>query len=174
MDNEEGKKVTCGYIADIVFDKGEPVVQEDKSGWIIGNAAAGYWSSVEYIKGKGWIMKDVTNGGKQGQYWLTLSTEVIQKKISEGYTKMTIVYANSLDGVDNPNEGNFINTGAKIAPTLKGGTYTTEYVKNELKKYGFTIEPGYYQSLREISNKIVEKFNLLPISDYSAIFKIKT
>lgn len=50
--------------------------------------------------------------------------------------------------------------------------YTTEYVKNELKKYGFTIEPGYYQSLREISNKIVEKFNLSAISDYSAIFKI--
>lgn len=56
--------------------------------------------------------------------------------------------------------------------------YTTEYVKNELKNYGFTIEPGYYQSLREISNKIVEKFNLShisdysPISDYSAIFKI--
>lgn len=50
--------------------------------------------------------------------------------------------------------------------------YTTEYVKNELKNYGFTIEPGYYQSLREISNKIVEKFNLSTISDYSAIFKI--
>ena len=153
------KAVTRGYIADIVFDKGEPVVQEDKSGWIIGNAAAGYWSSVEYIKGKGWIMKDITNGGAQGEYWLTLSTEVIQKKISEGYTKMTIVYANSLDGVDNPNEGNFINTGAKIAPTLKGGNYTLEYVKGNVNQYCTEVEKGgvkYYEHRIDLTDPTVD------------------
>ena len=153
------KAVTRGYIADIVFEKGEPVVQEDKSGWIIGNAAAGYWSSVEYIKGKGWIMKDITNGGAQGEYWLTLSTEVIQKKISEGYTKMTIVYANSLDGVDNPNEGNFINTGAKIAPTLKGGNYTLEYVKGNINQYCTEVEKDgvkYYEHRIDLTDATVD------------------
>lgn len=155
----DAKAVTRGYIADIVFDKGEPVVQEDKSGWIIGNAATGYWSSVEYIKGKGWIMKDITNGGAQGEYWLTLSTEVIQKKISEGYTKMTIVYANSLDGVDNPNEGNFINTGAKIAPTLKGGSYTLEYVKGNVNQYCTEVEKGgvkYYEHRIDLTDATVD------------------
>ncbi len=155
----DAKAVTRGYIADIVFDKGEPVVQEDKSGWIIGNAAAGYWSSVEYIQGKGWIMKDITNGGAQGEYWLTLSTEVIQKKISEGYTKMTIVYANSLDGVDNPNEGNFINTGAKIAPTLKGGNYTLEYVKGNVNQYCTEVEKGgvkYYEHRIDLTDPTVD------------------
>lgn len=153
------KKVTCGYVADIVFEKGEPVVQEDKSGWIIGNAAAGYWSSVEYIKGKGWIMKGITNGGAQGQYWLTLSTEVIQKKISEGYTKMTIVYANSLDGVDNPNEGNFINTGAKIAPTLKGGSYTLGYVNGNINQYCTEVEKDgvkYYEHRIDLTDATVD------------------
>ena len=153
------KAVTRGYIADIVFDKGEPVVQEDKSGWIIGNAATGYWSSVEYIQGKGWIMKDITNGGAQGEYWLTLSTEVIQKKISEGYTKMTIVYANSLDGVDNPNEGNFINTGSKIAPTLKGGNYTLEYVKGNVNQYCTEVEKGgvkYYEHRIDLTDATVD------------------
>lgn len=155
----DAKAVTRGYIADIVFDKGEPVVQEDKSGWIIGNAATGYWSSVEYIQGKGWIMKDITNGGAQGEYWLTLSTEVIQKKISEGYTKMTIVYANSLDGVDNPNEGNFINTGAKIAPTLKGGNYTLEYVKGNINQYCTEVEKGgvkYYEHRIDLTDATVD------------------
>lgn len=155
----DDKKVTCGYIADIVFEKGEPEVQEDKSGWIIGNATAGYWSSVDYIKGKGWIMRDVTDGGEQGQYWLTLSTEVIQKKISEGYTKMTIVYANSLDGVDNPNEGNFINTGAKIAPTLKGGSYTLEYVNGNINQYCTEVEKDgvtYYEHRIDLTDTTVD------------------
>ena len=155
----DAKAVTRAYISDISFQKGEPVVQEDKSGWIIGNAAAGYWSSVEYIKGKGWIMKDITNGGAQGEYWLTLSTEVIQKKISEGYTKMTIVYANSLDGVDNPNEGNFINTGAKIAPTLKGGNYTLEYVKGNVNQYCTEVEKGgvkYYEHRIDLTDATVD------------------
>lgn len=157
--DNSGGVVTRGYIADIVFEKGEPVEQEDKSGWIIGNAAAGYWSSVEYIKGKGWVMKDITNGGAQGEYWLTLSTEVIQKKISEGYTKMTIVYANSLDGVDNPNEGNFINTGAKIAPTLKGGNYTLEYVKGNINQYCTEVEKGgvkYYEHRIDLTDATVD------------------
>ena len=157
--DNSGGVVTRGYIADIVFEKGEPVVQEDKSGWIIGNAATGYWSSVEYIKGKGWIMKDVTNGGAQGEYWLTLSTEVIQKKISEGYTKMTIVYTNSLDGVDNPNEGNFINTGAKIAPTLKGGNYTLEYVKGNINQYCTEVEKDgvkYYEHRIDLTDPTVD------------------
>ncbi|MDY2900832.1 MAG: hypothetical protein SOT09_02295 [Candidatus Borkfalkiaceae bacterium] len=161
--DDDDKTVTRGYIADIVFEKGEPEEKpeekEDKSGWIIGNSENGYWSSVEYIKGKGWIMKDVTNGGAQGQYWLTLSTEVIQKKISEGYTKMTIVYANSLDGVDNPNEGNFINTGAKIAPTLKGGTYTTEYVKGNINQYGTEVEKDgvkYYEHRIDLTDATVD------------------
>lgn len=155
----DAKAVTRAYISDISFQKGEPVAQEDKSGWIIGNAAAGYWSSVEYIKGKGWIMKDITNGGAQGEYWLTLSTEVIQKKISEGYTKMTIVYANSLDGVDNPNEGNFINTGAKIAPTLKGGNYTLEYVKGNINQYCTEVEKGgvkYYEHRIDLTDATVD------------------
>ena len=155
----EGKKVTCGYIADIVFEKDKPEVQEDKSGWIIGNAAAGYWSSVEYIKGKGWIMRDITNGGAQGEYWLTLSTEVIQKKISEGYTKMTIIYANSLDGVDNPNEGNFINTGAKIAPTLKGGSYTLDYVNGNINQYCTEVEKDgvkYYEHRIDLTDATVD------------------
>ncbi len=155
----DAKAVTRAYISDISFQKGEPIVQEDKSGWIIGNAAAGYWSSVEYIKGKGWIMKDITNGGAQGEYWLTLSTEVIQKKISEGYTKMTIVYANSLDGVDNPNEGNFINTGAKIAPTLKGGNYTLEYVKGNINQYCTEVEKDgvkYYEHHIDLTDATVD------------------
>ena len=155
----DAKAVTRAYISDISFQKGEPVVQEDKSGWIIGNAATGYWSSVEYIQGKGWIMKDITNGGAQGEYWLTLSTEVIQKKISEGYTKMTIVYANSLDGVDNPNEGNFINTGAKIAPTLKGGNYTLEYVKGNINQYCTEVEKDgvkYYEHHIDLTDATVD------------------
>ena len=104
-------------------------------------------------------MKDITNGGAQGQYWLTLSTEVIQKKISEGYTKMTIVYANSLDGVDNPNEGNFINTGAKIAPTLKGGSYTLEYVNGNINKYCTEVEKDgvkYYEHRIDLTDATVD------------------
>ena len=72
---------------------------------------------------------------------------------------MTIVYANSLDGVDNPNEGNFINTGAKIAPTLKGGNYTLEYVKGNVNQYCTEVEKGgvkYYEHRIDLTDPTVD------------------
>lgn len=134
------KKVTYGYIADIVFEK-EPEVKEDKTNWVTGNNA--YWGSVEYVEGKGWIMKDTTDGGAQGQFWCLLSGEVIQKKIAEGYTKMTVVYVNGFDGIENPNEGSFINTTSKIYPVSVNGTiaqYCTETEKDGVKYYEHTID----------------------------------
>lgn len=137
----DGKKVTCGYIADIVFEKGEPAVQEDKTGWVKSNEQ--YWGVVEYVEGKGWIMKDTTEGGAQGQYWCLLSGEVIQKKIAEGYTKMTIVYVNGFEGVENPNEGSFVDTTSKINPVNVSGTisqYCKVTEKDGVKYYEHTID----------------------------------
>ena len=106
---------------------------EDKSGWLAGNS--GYWGAVEYIEGKGWIMSDITNGGAQGQFWSIIPNAVIQKKISEGYTKMTIVYANSFEGVDNPNVGDFINTKSMICPIKKSGGNDYGYVSGTIAEY---------------------------------------
>ena len=114
--DNSGGVVTRGYIADIVFDKGEPVVQEDKSGWIIGSA--GDNGAVRYIDGKGWVMSPA-NGS--GEFWCLISGSVIQEKIAAGYTKMTIVYANNLEGSENKDTGNFINTQSRLYPCKAGG-----------------------------------------------------
>lgn len=67
------QKVTCGYIADIVFEKGEPEVKEDKSGWMLGSASD---NAVRYIEGKGWIMSPV-NGS--GDFWCLISGGYTEK-----------------------------------------------------------------------------------------------
>ena len=139
--DSSGGVVTRGYIADIVFEKGEPEGKEDKTNWVMSNDA--YWGSVEYIEGKGWIMKDTTDGGTQGQFWCILSGEVIRQKIAEGYTKMTVIYVNGFDGIENPNEGNFINTTSKIYPVSVSGTiaqYCTETEKGGVKYYEHIID----------------------------------
>lgn len=56
---------------------------------------------------------------------------------------MTVIYVNGFDGIENPNEGNFINTTSKIYPISVSGTiaqYCTETEKGGVKYYEHIID----------------------------------
>ena len=146
-----GGVVTRGYIADIVFEKGEPVVQEDKSGWIIGSA--GDNGAVRYIDGKGWVMSPA-NGS--GEFWCLISGSVIQEKIAAGYTKMTIVYANNLEGSENKDTGNFINTQSRLYPCKAGGGYISDYVSGAISSYCVKNEAGNYEHTVSLTDEGID------------------
>lgn len=148
---EEDKKVTCGYIADIVFEKGEPVVQEDKSGWMLGSA--GDNGAVRYIEGKGWVMSPVSGSG---DFWCLISGSVIQKKIAEGYTKMTIVYANNLEGSENKDTGNFVNTTSRLYPCKAGGGYISDYVSGAISSYCVINAAGNYEHTVSLTDENID------------------
>ncbi len=145
------KKVTCGYIADIVFEKGEPVVQEDKSGWMLGSASDN--GAVRYIEGKGWVMSPVSGSG---DFWCLISGSVIQKKIAEGYTKMTIVYANNLEGSENKDTGNFVNTTSKLYPCKAGGGYISDYVSGAISSYCIINAAGNYEHTISLTDEKID------------------
>ena len=147
----EGKKVTCGYIADIVFEKGEPEVKEDKSGWMLGSASDN--GAVRYIEGKGWVMSPV-NGS--GEFWCLISGEVIRKKIADGYTKMTIVYANNLEGSENTDTGNFVNTTSRLYPCKVGGGYISDYVSGAISSYCVINAAGNYEHAISLTDERID------------------
>ncbi len=145
------KKVTCGYVADIVFEKGEPVVQEDKSGWMLGSASDN--GAVRYIEGKGWVMSPVSGSG---DFWCLISGSVIQKKIAEGYTKMTIVYANNLEGSENKDTGNFVNTTSRLYPCKAGGGYISDYVSGAISSYCIINAAGNYEHTISLTDEKID------------------
>ena len=145
------KKVTCGYVADIVFEKGEPVVQEDKSGWMLGSASDN--GTVRYIEGKGWVMSPVSGSG---DFWCLISGSVIQKKIAEGYTKMTIVYANNLEGSENKDTGNFVNTTSRLYPCKAGGGYISDYVSGAISSYCIINVAGNYEHAISLTDEKID------------------
>ena len=147
----DGKKVTCGYIADIVFEKGEPEVKEDKSGWMLGSASDN--GAVRYIEGKGWVMSPV-NGS--GEFWCLISGEVIRKKIADGYTKMTIVYANNLEGSENTDTGNFVNTTSRLYPCKVGGGYISDYVSGAISSYCVINAAGNYEHAISLTDERID------------------
>lgn len=145
------KKVTCGYVADIVFEKGEPVVQEDKSGWMLGSPSDN--GAVRYIEGKGWVMSPVSGSG---DFWCLISGSVIQKKIAEGYTKMTIVYANNLEGSENKDTGNFVNTTSRLYPCKAGGGYILDYVSGAISSYCIINAAGNYEHTISLTDEKID------------------
>ena len=145
------KKVTCGYVADIVFEKGEPVVQEDKSGWMLGSPSDN--GAVRYIEGKGWVMSPVSGSG---DFWCLISGSVIQKKIAEGYTKMTIVYANNLEGSENKDTGNFVNTTSRLYPCKAGGGYISDYVSGAISSYCIINAAGNYEHTISLTDEKID------------------
>lgn len=145
------KKVTCGYVADIVFEKGEPVVQEDKSGWMLGSPSDN--GAVRYIEGKGWVMSPVSGSG---DFWCLISGSVIQKKIAEGYTKMTIVYANILEGSENKDTGNFVNTTSRLYPCKAGGGYISDYVSGAISSYCIINAAGNYEHTISLTDEKID------------------
>lgn len=145
------KKVTCGYVADIVFEKGEPVVQEDKSGWMLGSPSDN--GAVRYIEGKGWVMSPVSGSG---DFWCLISGSVIQKKIAEGYKKMTIVYANNLEGSENKDTGNFVNTTSRLYPCKAGGGYISDYVSGAISSYCIINAAGNYEHTISLTDEKID------------------
>ena len=145
------KAVTRAYISDISFQKGEPVVQEDKSGWMLGSA--GDNGAVRYIEGKGWVMSPVSGSGN---FWCLISGSVIQKKIAEGYTKMTIVYANNLEGDENTDAGNFVNTPSRLYPCKAGGGYISDYVNGAISSYCVQNEAGNYEHAVSLTDERID------------------
>ena len=145
------KAVTRAYISDISFQKGEPVVQEDKSGWVLGSA--GDNGAVRYIEGKGWVMSPVSGSGN---FWCLISGSVIQKKIAEGYTKMTIVYANNLEGDENTDAGNFVNTPSRLYPCKAGGGYISDYVNGAISSYCIQNEAGNYEHAVSLTDERID------------------
>lgn len=145
------KKVTCGYVADIVFEKGEPVVQEDKSGWMLGSPSDN--GAVRYIEGKGWVMSPVSGSG---DFWCLISGSVIQKKIAEGYTKMTIVYANNLEGSENKDTGNFVNTTSRLYPCKVGGGYISDYISGAISSYCIINAAGNYEHTISLTDEKID------------------
>lgn len=145
------KKVTCGYVADIVFEKDEPVVQEDKSGWMLGSPSDN--GAVQYIEGKGWVMSPVSGSG---DFWCLISGSVIQKKIAEGYTKMTIVYANNLEGSENKDTGNFVNTTSRLYPCKAGGGYISDYVSGAISSYCTINAAGNYEHTISLTDEKID------------------
>ena len=91
----------------------------DKSDWLLGTANG----TVDYIEGKGWAIKS-TNGEL---WYCTLQGKIMKYFIEQGYTKMTIVYANSFSGVDNPNVGAFVNTKSRILSVKADGSEDWTY-----------------------------------------------
>ncbi|MCI6734735.1 MAG: hypothetical protein MR437_06640, partial [Clostridiales bacterium] len=146
-----GKAITRGYIADIVFEKGEPEEKEDKSTWMLGDANSN--GAVQYIEGKGWVMSSIDGSG---QFWCLISGAVIQEKIAEGYKTMTIVYANSLEGVENPNEGNFVNTASRLYPTKPDGSYISDYVSGAISSYCVMNEDGNYEHAVDLTDERID------------------
>ena len=144
----DGKKVTCGYIADIVF---ETEVKEDKSGWLLGSASDN--GAVRYIEGKGWVMSSV-DGSKD--FWCLISGEVIRKKIAEGYRKMTIVYANNLEGDKNTDTGNFVNTQSRFYPCKAGGEYIADYVSGAISSYCVKNAAGNYEHVISLTDERID------------------
>ena len=145
------KAVTRAYISDISFQKGEPVVQEDKSGWMLGSA--GDNGAVRYIEGKGWVMTPVSGSG---DFWCLISGSVIQKKIAEGYTKMTIVYANNLEGSENKDTGYFVNTQSRLYPCKAGGGYISDYVNGAISSYCIQNEAGNYEHAVNLTDEKID------------------
>lgn len=145
------KAVTRAYISDISFQKGEPVVQEDKSGWMLGSA--GDNGAVRYIEGKGWVMSPVSGSG---DFWCLISGSVIQKKIAEGYTKMTIVYANNLEGSENKDTGYFVNTQSRLYPCKAGGGYIADYVSGAISSYCVQNEAGNYEHAVSLTDERID------------------
>lgn len=145
------KAVTRAYISDISFQKGEPVVQEDKSGWVLGSA--GDNGAVRYIEGKGWVMSPVSGSG---DFWCLISGSVIQKKIAEGYTKMTIVYANNLEGSENKDTGYFVNTQSRLYPCKAGGGYIADYVSGAISSYCIQNEAGNYEHAVSLTDERID------------------
>ena len=145
------KAVTRAYISDISFQKGEPVVQEDKSGWVLGSA--GDNGAVRYIEGKGWVMSPVSGSGN---FWCLISGSVIQKKIADGYTKMTIVYANNLEGDENTDAGNFVNTPSRLYPCKAGGGYISDYVNGAISSYCVQNEAGNYEHAVSLTDERID------------------
>ena len=145
------KTVTRAYISDISFQKGEPVVQEDKSGWVLGSA--GDNGAVRYIEGKGWVMSPISGSG---DFWCLISGSVIQKKIAEGYTKMTIVYANNLEGSENKDTGYFVNTQSRLYPCKAGGGYIADYVSGAISTYCVQNEAGNYEHAVSLTDERID------------------
>ena len=145
------KAVTRAYISDISFQKGEPVVQEDKSGWMLGSA--GDNGAVRYIEGKGWVMSPVSGSG---DFWCLISGSVIQKKIADGYTKMTIVYANNLEGSENTDTGYFVNTQSRLYPCKAGGGYIADYVSGAISSYCVQNEAGNYEHAVSLTDERID------------------
>ena len=145
------KAVTRAYISDISFQKGEPVVQEDKSGWVLGSA--GDNGAVRYIEGKGWVMSPVSGSG---DFWCLISGSVIQKKIADGYTKMTIVYANNLEGSENTDTGYFVNTQSRLYPCKAGGGYIADYVSGAISSYCVQNEAGNYEHAVSLTDERID------------------
>ena len=149
--DSDKKAVTRAYISDISFQKGEPVVQEDKSGWMLGSA--GDNGAVRYIEGKGWVMSPVSGSGN---FWCLISGSVIQKKIAEGYTKMTIVYANNLEGSENKDTGYFVNTQSRLYPCKAGGGYIADYVSGAISSYCVQNEAGNYEHAVSLTDERID------------------
>ena len=145
------KTVTRAYISDISFQKGEPVVQEDKSGWVLGSA--GDNGAVRYIEGKGWVMSPISGSG---DFWCLISGSVIQKKIAEGYTKMTIVYANNLEGSENKDTGYFVNSQSRLYPCKAGGGYIADYVSGAISTYCVQNEAGNYEHAVSLTDERID------------------
>lgn len=143
--------VTRGYIADLLFSSGDDG-QENRSAWMTGNA--GYNGAVRYEEGKGWIMTPVSGSG---EFWCFISAGIVQKKIAAGYAKMTIVYANNLEGDANTDAGNFINTTSRIYPKRAGGGYIADYVSGYISQYCTRNETtGYYEHVVDLTDARVD------------------
>ena len=126
-------------------------MKEDKSGWLLGSASDN--GAVRYIEGKGWVMSSV-DGSKD--FWCLISGEVIRKKIAEGYRKMTIVYANNLEGDKNTDTGNFVNTQSRFYPCKAGGEYIADYVSGAISSYCVKNAAGNYEHVISLTDERID------------------
>lgn len=124
---------------------------EDRSEWLF--ASAGDNGEVTYLEGKGWVMSPVSGSG---DFWCLISGSVIQKKIAEGYTKMTIVYANNLEGSENKDTGNFVNTTSRLYPCKAGGGYISDYVSGAISSYCIINAAGNYEHAISLTDEKID------------------
>ena len=69
---------------------------------------------------------------------------------------MTIVYANNLEGSENTDTGNFVNTTSRLYPCKVGGGYISDYVSGAISSYCVINAAGNYEHAISLTDERID------------------
>ena len=71
-------------------------------------------------------------------------------------TKMTIVYSNNLEGDENTDTGNFVNTQSRFYPCKADGGYISDYVSGAISSYCVNNAAGNYEHAISLTDERID------------------